>query len=162
LEIQLVPQATSGNSATAYQASHVYIVELNNLSTGVVVIKTIKPAAAATTLTLTNIVPSDKYTAVVVSDATNSPLPNHDESIVSAVALALSSNAATTSASTTTTSVPLTQTPHTTDATHAPKIVSFAPKKNSKATINSNSASIDLSNLKPGQKIRVILKDVNK
>ena len=162
LEIQLVPQAASGSSVAAYEASHVYIVELNNLSTGAVVTKTITPATTATTLTLTNIVPSDKYTAVVVADATNSSLPNHDESIVSAVALSLSSNAATTSASTTTTSVPLTQTPHTTDAAHAPKIVSFAPKKNPKATINSNSASIDLSNLKPGQKIRVILKDVNK
>ena len=58
-------------------------------------------------------------------------------------------------------SIKLKQTPNTTDSANAPKIVSLTPKA-ATGSKNKNKATIDIGNLKPGQKIKVTLKDGKK
>jgi hypothetical protein len=158
LEVRVVPEGAS----SSYLANHVYLVEIKNLTTGAQITKTLEPSASTTTLTLTEVSPVDKYTAVIVADSINTSAPNRDESVISAVALTLTSVGTSMPPSSSSASVTLTQTPNSKDVANPPKIVKFVPKRSTKSKAGTNSATIDLSHLKPGQKIRVILKDVNK
>jgi uncharacterized repeat protein (TIGR02543 family) len=130
-----------------------YIVMVTDRTTGIVTTQQVAAGADPSSLALAGLAPGDKYSvAVVAANMSGS------QAVVMTTAILM---AGTPRAKPAPGTIKLKQTPNTTDSANAPKIVSLTPKA-APGSKNKNKATINIGNLKPGQKIKVTLKDGKK
>ena len=122
-------------------------------TTGIVTTQQVVAGADPSSLALAGLAPGDKYSVAVI--AVNK---NGSQAVVMTTAILMGGTPVAKPAAG---AVIFKQTPNTTDSANAPKIVSLTPKA-ATGSKNKNKATIDIGNLKPGQKIKVTLKDGKK
>ena len=130
-----------------------YIVMVTDRTTGIVTTQQVSASSDPSSLALAGLAPGDKYSVAVI--AVNK---SGTQEVVMTTAILMAGTPAPKPAAG---SIKLKQTPNTTDSANAPKIVSLTPKA-ATGSKNKNKAAIDIGNLKPGQKIKVTLKDGKK
>ena len=146
LAMTIVPPANSGEIKS-------YIVMVTDRTTGIVTTQQVSASSDPSSLALAGLAPGDKYSVAVI--AVNK---SGIQEVVMTTAILMAGTPAPKPAAGT---VKLKQTPNTTDSANSPKIVSLTPKA-ATGSKNKNKASINIGNLKPGQKIKVTLKDGKK
>jgi uncharacterized repeat protein (TIGR02543 family) len=146
LAMTIVPPANSADLKS-------YIVMVTDRTTGIVTTQQVAAGTDPSSLALAGLAPGDKYSVAVI--AVNK---NGSQAVVMTTAILMGGTPVAKPAAG---AVIFKQTPNTTDSANAPKIVSLTPKA-ATGSKNKNKATIDIGNLKPGQKIKVTLKDGKK
>jgi hypothetical protein len=154
LAVTITPPAEVKNTP----APTSYSVLVTNKTTGITTSQEVaySPSTPASVV-VPGLISGDNYAVSVIANqgtSANGTAPAEQNLISTAVITTPNAGAAKTTKSST---VVLTQTPRTVDAANGPQIVKVTPKVNTKST-SGNSATIDLSNLKPGQRVQVVLK----
>ena len=124
-----------------------YVVMVTDRTTGIVTTQTIPAGSTPSSMALAGLAPGDNYSVAVIAS-------NKDGSqtlvLSNAIKMAgVSAGPAKPGV------VVLKQTAGTTDSANSPKIVKVVPKLDSK---NRNKATVEIGNLKPGQRIKVTVK----
>jgi hypothetical protein len=140
LAMTILPPAKSA-------AINSYVVMVTDRTTGVVTTQTIPAGSTPSSMALAGLAPGDNYSVAVIS-------MNKDGSQTLVMSNAVRM-AGTSAGPAKPGVVVLKQTQGTTDSANAPKIVKFVPKVDTK---NKNKATVDIGNLKPGQRIKVTVK----
>jgi uncharacterized repeat protein (TIGR02543 family) len=124
-----------------------YVIMVTDRTTGIVTTQTIPAGSTPSSMALAGLAPGDNYSVAVIA-------MNKDGSqslvLSNAIKMAGSSSGPAKPGV-----VVLKQTAGTTDSANAPKIVKVVPKVDTK---NKNKATVEIGNLKPGQRIKVTVK----
>jgi len=140
-----------------------YSVLVSDKTTGITTTQDVQYAASTpSSVVIPGLTAGDNYAVAVVANSGSSTASGAPAVQDLVAATVVSTPSPTTPVSSKkNTGIKLTQTPHTADAANAPQIVKVTPKVSPHAT-SGNSATIDLSNLKPGQRVQVVLKGATK
>ena len=124
-----------------------YVVMVTDRTTGIVTTQTIPAGSTPSSMALAGLAPGDNYSVAVIA-------LNKDGSQTLVLSNAIKM-AGVSAAPAKPGVVVLKQTAGTTDAANSPKIVKVVPKVDEK---NKNKATVEIGNLKPGQRIKVTVK----
>ena len=137
LALTVLPPAKAGTVSS-------YIIMITDRTTGIVTTQQVPAGSNPASMALSNLAPGDAYSvAVVAVDKSGA------QSIVTSSAIVMAGKQI---VRTVAGGVKLAQTPNTTDSANSPRIVKFVPKA---VAGKKNQATVEITNLKPGQRIKV-------
>ena len=142
LSMTVVPPAGAAVSS--------YIVMVTDRVTGIVTTQEVAAGSNPGSIDLAGLAPGDQYSVAVVAVDSKG-----EQTLALTSAVTMAGTPAPRAAKG---SVTLKQTPGTTDAANAPKIVNLVPKTSKKNGV----ANVTINNLKPGQRIKAVVKGAKK